>query len=297
MQLSDERVRVAFISLLVALILVLIKFGAYLTSASLSVLSEVLHSGLDGFATLITLAAVSYTSRPPDAGHHYGHGKAENLGGLAGALLILATSAWIFYEGMIRLMEGVSFEPSLIAAAVMAISIVVDYERARALKKVAKKYDSQALEADALHFSSDMVSSATVLGVIILSMVLRTYYSAGDVLLIWVDVAVAVSIAAYFAWSSYKLSRKALSELLDRAPKEVVEEVEKITESVKGVIGVRAIRSRRSGSKTFIDMTISVDEGTNINNAHDVAQRVEESIKNRLGDVDLTVHIEPGLHR
>jgi cation diffusion facilitator family transporter len=251
MHVGDARIRVAIISLVASVILVVIKLGAYLITGSLSVLAEFLHSSLDFFATVVTLSAVSYAAKPPDTGHLYGHGKAENLGGLAGAIMIMATSLWVLYEGIDRLIHSVAFTPSLVAVAVMAASMVVDYERSKALFQAAKKYNSQALEADALHFSSDLISAASVLTVVAVGMVLPLLTSVPEFVLVVLDVGVAAFVSAWFAWQGYHLSRRAISELLDKAPVEVVAEAERIARSTDGVISVRNVRSRRSGSRIF----------------------------------------------
>jgi cation diffusion facilitator family transporter len=296
MRLSDPRVRVAFISLLASVVLVVTKLGAFLVTGSLSVLAEFLHSSLDFFATVVTLSAVTYAARPPDLAHHYGHGKAENLGGLAGALLIMATSVWVFYEGINRLMNNVSFTPSLVAVAVMAASMVVDYERSKALYAAARKFHSQALEADALHFSSDLISAASVLIVVVIGVGLPLLTTVPSTVLTLLDVGVALAVSVWFAWSSYRLFKRAISELLDKAPIEVVEGAKKLAKGTEGVLRVKDVRSRRSGARVYMDMTISVAEGTDIVGAHDTASKVEKSVKDNFGDVDLVIHVEPVSH-
>jgi cation diffusion facilitator family transporter len=296
MRFNDPRVKVAFISLLASVVLVVIKLGAFLLTGSLSVLAEFLHSSLDFFATVVTLSAVSYAARPPDPGHHYGHGKAENLGGLAGALMIMATSIWVLYEGISRLINNVAFTPSLIAVGVMAVSMAVDYERSKALYSAARKFHSQALEADALHFSSDLISAASVLAVVAIGVSLPFLTNAPQFALVLLDVGVAVFVSVWFAWQGYRLSKRAISELLDKAPLEVVEGAEKIARGTEGVLRVRNVRSRRSGSRIFMDMTVSVAEGTEITKAHETASNVEKAVKNNLGDVDLVIHVEPMSH-
>jgi cation diffusion facilitator family transporter len=291
--LGDERIKVALISLMASVLLSLTKLIAYFVTGSLSVLAEFLHSSLDLMATLVTLSAVYYAARPPDSGHPYGHGKAENLGGLAGALLILATSVWIFYEGVERLTGGISFNPSIVAVGVMAVSIAMDFWRSRALYSTARKYGSQALEADALHFSSDLVSSGAVLSVVAVGIVLRSFPVATEGTLVLLDVGVAMLVAAYFGLSSYRLSRRAVSELLDKAPKDIVATVERIARSTEGVIDVKAVRSRRSGPRVFVDMSIFVAEDMSISRAHETASRVESAVKAAIKEADLVIHIEP----
>ena len=141
------------------------KLGVGLWTNSLGLLSEAVHSGLDLLAALMTLWAVRISSRPADADHTYGHGKYENLSALAQSVLLMITCGWIVYEALARLLWRGQPEvtPNIWAFGVVLVSIAVDFSRARALKRVADKHHSQALEADALHFSTDIWSSLVVL--------------------------------------------------------------------------------------------------------------------------------------
>ena len=161
---ASEKSRAAMFSLLAALGLTSIKLAVGLYTNSLGILSEALHSGLDLLAAALTLAAVRISAKPADSRHPYGHGKAENLSALAQTVLLFATCVWVVYEGVQRLASGSSpVVPSLWGVGVMAISMAVDINRVRVLRRVAKNFNSQALEADALHFSTDILSSAVVL--------------------------------------------------------------------------------------------------------------------------------------
>ena len=164
MEASTEKNRAALVSLWAAFALTFVKLIVGLHTNSLGILSEALHSGLDLLAAAMTLAAVRIASKPADARHPYGHGKIENLSALAETLLLFLTCFWVVYEGVQRLMAGESpVTPSLWGVGVMALSIIIDVNRVRILRRVAQKYKSQALEADALHFSTDILSSAVVL--------------------------------------------------------------------------------------------------------------------------------------
>src|SRR5205085_1702940 len=135
-----------------------------LRTGSLGILSEAAHSALDFLAALITFFSVRVSDRPADADHQYGHGKVENFSAFLETALLLLTCVWIIYEAVHRLVShNVHIEPTIAAFAVMGLSIVLDYWRSRKLKVIASKYDSQALEADALHFSTDIWSSAVVI--------------------------------------------------------------------------------------------------------------------------------------
>ncbi|MCC8193382.1 MAG: cation diffusion facilitator family transporter, partial [Deltaproteobacteria bacterium] len=161
---EEEKRNAAMASIAAAVLLTTLKLGVGLATNSLGVLSEAAHSALDLMAAGMTYAAVRIAAFPPDPGHPYGHGKIENLSALVETVLLMATCAWITWEAVDRLF----FNPAVVkasiwAVAVMGVSIIVDYSRSRMLMRVAKEHRSQALEADALHFSTDMLSSAVVL--------------------------------------------------------------------------------------------------------------------------------------
>jgi cation diffusion facilitator family transporter len=135
-----------------------------LMTNSLGILAEAAHSGLDLVAAVVTLVAVNVSARPPDLGHHYGHGKVENLSALFETVLLLVTCAWIIYESFQRLVfRSVQVDASIWAFVVMLVSIIIDYSRSGVLSRAAKKFKSQALEADALHFRTDIWSSSVVI--------------------------------------------------------------------------------------------------------------------------------------
>ncbi|MDF1541405.1 MAG: cation diffusion facilitator family transporter, partial [Candidatus Thorarchaeota archaeon] len=155
--------RAAALSIVAALLLTVLKLVAGILSNSIGILSEALHSGLDFVAAGITFVAVQRASKAPDEDYPYGHGKIENFSALAETVILWFTSAWIIYEAWRRITLSEWAEASLLGIGVMVFSIIVDYERSRMLYKVAEKHQSQALEADALHFSTDMLSSTVVL--------------------------------------------------------------------------------------------------------------------------------------
>src|SRR5579859_5977943 len=155
-----EKRAVAQNSVLVAIGITALKVVVGISTGSLGILSEAAHSGLDLVAAFITLLSVRVSDKPADADHQYGHGKVENFSAFIETGLLLLTCVWIIYEAVKRLFfRHVEIEPSIAAFAVMFISMAVDFWRSRALKKIANKYQSQALQADALHFGTDVLSS------------------------------------------------------------------------------------------------------------------------------------------
>src|SRR5580692_2724739 len=171
-----EKRAVAGNSVLAALVITSLKIVVGIATGSLGILSEAAHSGLDLLAALVTFFSVRVSDKPADADHQYGHGKFENFSAFIETGLLLLTCVWIVYESMKRLFfHSVEIEPSVAAFLVMFLSMAVDAWRSRALGRIATKYDSQALEADALHFSTDIWSSGVVIVGLALVWVGRSY--------------------------------------------------------------------------------------------------------------------------
>src|SRR5438132_9312935 len=157
--MRSEKRSVALNSLLAAMAITFLKLLVGLSSHSLGILSEAAHSGLDLIAAFITLLSVRVSDLPADAEHQYGHGKVENFSAFMETGLLLLTCVWIVWEAGRRIFyHHVEIEPSIAAFIVMFLSMCVDYWRSRALENIDVKFDSQALEADALHFSTDIWS-------------------------------------------------------------------------------------------------------------------------------------------
>src|SRR5271167_1188734 len=162
--MQKEKKAVALNSVFAAVGITLLKVIVGISSGSLGILSEAAHSGLDLVAAAITYFSVRVSDKPADADHQYGHGKIENFSAFIETGLLLLACVWIVYEAGKRLFfQTVDIEPSVWAFAVMAASMIADYWRSRRLKRVAEKYNSQALHADALHFSTDIWSSSVVI--------------------------------------------------------------------------------------------------------------------------------------
>jgi cation diffusion facilitator family transporter len=240
----------------------------------------------------MTLFAVRFSGRAADRSHPYGHGKIENLSALFETLLLLATCVWIVWESIHRLVS--SDHPPVDANAwafgVVILSIVVDVSRSRALYRVARKYDSQALEADALHFSTDILSSSVVL-VGLLGVVLadRLEMPALDK----ADALAALGVAAVSIAISWRLGRKTVTDLLDAVPPGLRDELARAVESVPGVTDVRQVRVRRSGPEAFADVTVGVSYDTAFERVHEITRAVEEAVRAVLRKADVLVHAEP----
>ncbi|MBM4356118.1 MAG: cation transporter, partial [Deltaproteobacteria bacterium] len=287
---AREKHSVAASSVAAAVLLTGGKLIVGVLSGSLGILSEALHSGLDLVAAVVTWVAVRASGRPADEAYSYGHGKVENVSALFETLLLLVTCVWIIYEAVERLTgKSVEVEVSFWAFLVMGVSIVVDFSRSRALSRVAKKYNSQALEADALHFSTDIWSS----GVVILGLVLVLVSElTGVQWLAQADSVAALGVAAIVVVVSLKLGRRALGALMDEAPPGLIARLEEHCR-VRGIDGIRRFRVRMSGPQGFVDVALSVPAGTTLPQGHDIADRVERVVQEVVPGADVLVHVEP----
>jgi cation diffusion facilitator family transporter len=287
-----EKQSAALNSVIAAVALTVFKLLVGLSTNSLGILAEAAHSGLDLVAAVVTLAAVSVSARPPDSDHHYGHGKVENLSALFETSLLLITCAWIVYESIQRLLfKTVQIDVSAWAFIVMIASIVVDYSRSRNLSKAAKKYGSQALEADALHFSTDIWSSTVV---IIGLTIVRLGESRPELQQITkADSFAALMVAGIVIYVSIRLGRKTVHGILDRAPHGLREKIKQSVESLPGVYDCHEIRVRTSGEKLFVDMHVLLDSKQTLEDAHRVTEDIEVAVKRLVPEADITVHAEP----
>jgi cation diffusion facilitator family transporter len=282
--MTREKRRVAMTSVIAAIFLTAMKLSVGLWTGSLGILSEALHSGLDLLAATITFFAVRIADRPADEDHQFGHGKIENLSALFETLLLLVTCVWILYEAWDRLSgDTVHIQVNFWAFAVVIISIVVDFSRSRALMRIAQKYNSQALEADALHFRTDIYSSSVVL--VGLVSVMIGFPEA--------DAIAAAIVAIIVIWISVRLGRQTIDALLDRVPDGVQQTVESVVEEIDGVESIRRLRLRPSGGTVFINLVVGIQRTTFFDRAHGIVDSVEESVREALPRADILVHAEP----
>ena len=288
----EKRV-VAATSVAAAIFLTGTKLVIGVLTGSLGILAEAAHSALDLAAAIITLFAVRVSDRPADETHLYGHGKVENLSALWETLLLLITCGWIIYEAIHRLFfVTIEVDPSLWAFIVMGLSIVIDFSRSRALSRVAKKYGSQALEADALHFSTDIWSSAVV--IIGLAFVRFGEYRGGDKTLFEdADAIAALVVAVIVIYVSIRLGRRAIDALLDRAPSGLADQLSQSVGKVAGIQRVSRTRVRGVGGKIFVDLRVEVPRHLSFEESHQLTQKAQEAIQGISPNADVIVHAVP----
>ncbi len=289
-QANREKQFVALSSVAAAVALTGTKLGVGLWTNSLGILSEAAHSGLDLLAAAVTCWAVNVSSRPADTDHPYGHGKIENLSALFETALLFLTCVWIVWEAVERLFFiEKAVQVNVWSFLVILFSIGVDISRSRALRRTAEKWKSQALEADALHFESDIWSSTVVL--LGLGCVLAAK-SFGMPWLARADSLAALAVAAIVVRACWLLGRKSVNDLLDAIPGSLRDTVSR-SARVAGVSEVLKARVRRAGPEVFADVTISVERGASFEKSHRIADLAEASIKAVLPEADVVVHVEP----
>src|SRR5947207_4042295 len=233
---SREKKRAALLSVGSALLLVSLKAFLVIRTGSLGVLSEALHSGLDLIAAVITFLSVRVSDQPADEKHPYGHGKFENFSAFVETGLLLLTALYIIYEAFSRLFfRSVHIEPSITAIFILIFALGIDLTRARALSRVARKFSSEALEADALHFSTDVWSTIVVIAGIGLVWAGETWKLPW---LVYADALAGLAVAAVILWVGSQLGRRTLDALLDAAPQGLPREIARTLERMDGVLDV-----------------------------------------------------------
>jgi len=284
--------RAALSSVVAAVFLTTFKLVVGLLSGSLGILAEAAHSGLDLAAAAITFFAVRASGKPPDREHLYGHGKVENLSALSETGLLVATCVWIIAEAVHRLTgKHAEVVASVWTFLVMAVSIVVDISRSRMLYRVARSCRSQALEADAMHFQTDIWSSAVV--ILGLAGVRLSQGQAGLAFLKGADAGAALLVALLVLWVCSRLVMRTVEALLDKAPVGKAEAIKAKVEAIQNVGDCHAVRIRTSGPHYFVDLHVSLDGSLTLAAAHDLTEGIERAVQEIVPDADVTVHPEP----
>ncbi len=281
---SSAKARVAAVSILASAAMATAKFVVGLAIGSLALISEALHSGIAVVATVITWAVVRVSDKPADAEHHYGHGKLESLSALGIIAMLYILAGGVVVEAFSRLREGPApMQVSILPFAVLIADIAVNFWRARALHRTARETHSQALEADALHFGSDVLGSVAVM--IGLGLIALGYR--------WGDAAAAIGVACMIALLGLRLARSTIETLLDRAPEGVTEAAAAAITSIPGVIDLERLRVRMVGPTHFVDATVKVPRTYPIDRIDAIKQGVQRALDSALADADLSFTAVP----
>jgi cation diffusion facilitator family transporter len=281
----NDKEKVALGSIAASAGLTAAKAAIGLMTGSLAILSEAGHSLLDFSATVLTYFAVRISGKPADAEHQYGHGKVESVSALAETALLFLLTGVVIWQAVARLVAAQAHAVEATAAAfvVIAASIVVDFFRARTLRRVAKATSSEALEADALHFGSDMWSSIAVL--IGLCGVALGYT--------WADAAAALVVAVFICIAGYRLGRRTINTLTDTAPAGVSERVAAIARHVPGVVTVERVRARPAGAVLFVELGVGVSRTLPLDRVSAIKERLSRDVRADLPNAEVTITTEP----
>ena len=283
--MQDVKQRVALSSIAASAGLTVAKAIVGVTSGSLAILSEAAHSLIDLGATVMTYFAVRVSGKPADAEHQYGHGKVESVSALAETAFLFVLAGVVVFEAAQRLLGDriVPVEATPAAFFIIVASIAVDFLRARALDRVAKRTMSQALEADALHFRSDMVSSIAVL--VGLVGVAFGYLRA--------DAAAAIVVAIFICIAGWRLGRRTIDTLTDTAPAGISERIAAIARSVPGIVTVERVRARPAGAVLFVDLGVGVSRTLPLDRVAAIKERATRDIRAALPEAEVTITTEP----
>jgi len=283
--MSSAKHTVALTSIAASAGLTLAKAAVGLATGSLAILSEAAHSLIDLAATVMTYFALRVADMPADAEHHYGHGKVESLSALAETALLFVLSGVVVWEAGRRLLglEHVPVEATLAAFAVMAVSVVVDFLRSRALYRAAAAHRSEALEADALHFGSDMWSSAAVL------------VGLGGLRLgfAWADSAAAIVVALFVCLAGWRLGRRTIDTLTDTAPVGEADRIAAVARKVTGVVEIARVRVRRVGATLFADLDVAASRTLPLDRVETLKREIAAAAAAAIPGVELIVTVIP----
>jgi cation diffusion facilitator family transporter len=280
----NRKVRIARLSVFSNILLIVIKLFVGFLSGSVSIISEAIHSSMDLIAAIITFFSVRISDYPPDPGHPYGHGKIENVSGVAEALLILIAAGWIILEAVKKLFgESVEIESVWLGTTVMLISAAVNLIVSRRLYKVARETHSVALEADALHLKTDIYTSVGVAGGLFL--IILTGIK-------WFDPVIAILVAVFIIRESFILMKKAFRPLIDSAWSD--DEIQELEGRLTGMnVNYHDLRTRKAGNYRFIDIHVGIPEDHSVGDAHQYCDMIEDELKRTYENLTITIHVEP----
>jgi cation diffusion facilitator family transporter len=283
-------------SLLAALGITLLKLLTGVLTGSLGMLSEAAHSFIDLIASGITLLAVRASDRPADEEHNYGHGKLESLSAAFEILLMVGSCIWIAYHSIGRILHHAHLELSwsVWPFVVLLLSIAVDLTRSRSLHRAAVEHRSDALEADAVHFGTDIWSSAAVFIGLSCTLIGQRFHVHA---LQYADPVAALVVAGVILSVTWRLMRQTIDSLLDATPPEVRERCQQdlvpTVESIHGVLRLQRVRVRRSGSHYFVDLTLSLPRNLTFQRSEQITFSVTEAVQRLLPGADVVIHTVP----
>lgn len=291
-----EKQSAAFLSVAAACAITALKFFVGFLTGSLGMLSDAAHSGVDLIGAGLTFFSVRLSDKPADENHPYGHGKVENLSGFVETFLMLASSVWITFEAIVRIfVHPVAVRHSVWPFAVLLLSIAVDFTRSRKLKTIAERYHSDALAANALHFSSDIWSSVAVLIGLGASWLgsSATGKSMGLEWLRFADPVAAIVVSLFILHFAWRLAWRTIGALTDAVPREINRQVLWELKGTDGVLSVDQARMRRSGGRYFADFTVSLSRQLTFQRTEELVRDATAAVQRILPDADVVIHTVP----
>lgn len=283
---ADRLMRLAtYASVTTASILIAIKLIAWLYTDSVSLLSTLLDSVLDAFASIVNLLAVRHSLTPADREHRFGHGKAEALAALGQATFISGSALFILAMALHRLWTPVPLAHTEFGIGIMAFSIVATFFLTRFQAYVVRKTGSLAIEADALHYVGDLL----VNGSVIVALLLVSHLGWT-----WADPVFGLAIAGYILLNAYRIGRGALDMLMDRElPDEDRERIKEIVRAHPKVIDMHDLRTRASGRDTFIQIHLELDGKMSLLSSHRISDEVEAALLEAFPGAEVIIHQDP----
>ncbi|WP_300521205.1 cation diffusion facilitator family transporter [Alcanivorax sp.] len=274
----------ALSSIITALLLIAAKTAAWLMTGSVSLLASLVDSVMDSLASLINFFAIRYSLVPPDEEHRFGHGKAEALAGLGQAVFIAGSSIFLIQQSALKLMDPQPIEQNAVGVAVMVFSIVLTFGLLLIQKFVVRETGSTAIEADSLHYLSDLSVNAGIILVLVVSQ-----YG-----FLWLDGAVGLVIALFILYSAWSIAGESIQLLLDREiPGDVRDVLGAIVAEHPQALGFHDLRTRQSGRTQFIQLHVDMDQNLSLREAHDLAERIELRIRQAYPAADVIIHQDP----
>jgi cation diffusion facilitator family transporter len=257
-------------------------------AGSVSIISEAIHTLFDLLAAVMAFFSVKVADNPPDKKHPYGHGKFENVSGVIEALLIVGASAWIIYEAILKLLVTHSIEDAGLGLGflVMAFAAILNFFVSRHLYKVARETDSVALEADALHLKTHIYTAAGIAVAMVVIYFTRLY---------WLDSVAAIIVALLILWEAFLILRNAFRPLIDtNLPEEDLSLIRQgIEKFMVSGITYHQLRTRKAGSYKFADFHLELPEDFSVRRSHDLCDRIERAIEEKIPGIEITIHVEP----
>jgi cation diffusion facilitator family transporter len=284
--MATKKNRVVLVSIFSNALLIVFKVVAGMLMGSVAVISEAIHSGIDLVAAVVAYLAVGKAEEPADADHPFGHGKFENISGFFEALLIFAAAGLIIYEAVKKFFHSFEVENLDWGIGVMAVSAAANIFVSRQLFRSAKKHGSIAIEADALHLWTDVLTSIGVMMGLVLIRLTDWHV---------LDPVIAILVAGLILKASLNLTVRSIADLADKKlPDNEINSIHTVITRYPEVKGYHKLRTRRSGPRREIDIHIQIDKETTIAAAHELCFRIENEIKSGLPGAYVTIHVEPG---